>query len=583
MRDTRVRTIISSRLPIITVVLVWFFFAASSEAQLIVSEIYRNPPGTEGSPGGGASHEFVELTNLGPDTLLVDSLFITNGLEADSLVAINNTIRGHENCTYAAEELPPGATALCIDPDYTDVVSTDVSLRFPVADGTILLTCGDSEFGSSGLAASHGIAVYRGTKSRIDTLLCMAADPGLEPDGPAGGRITLSEPPDREGYSLVASKVLSAAPELVLCPTNVSPGIFEPLKSGWLCETDLFAFDAVSDMVSCSLWIQPVSQAWSDPLDWRLEEKQNGSFETVVSGRLIRQDRTARVAFLFHPDSTAMRIVFDINDAPAWNLDLSSIWLPGTSLRITEIFPKATSGEPEWFEILNSSSMPVNLRNWSFGNDEDTTLITDIDLVLEPAVYAVVTKDGPALSSRYPGLAVVVTPLHWHTLDNSRDTLALFDGKSLERERVCYDRDWFSEWGYQSIERNDNDDGCSSESWVVAARASAGRPNDALYWRNSSQPSMTIGPVPFTPDNDGIDDLLSIQLQLPASSGITLDIYGLDGRVLRHFPGSPQQTYLWDGSGSAGAAPPGPFFVVAEITSGGKTTRIRKKGILWRK
>jgi hypothetical protein len=558
-------------------------FYSASIAQLIVSEIYRDPPGTESAIGGGASHEFVEITNLGPTSVKVDSLFITNGLESDSLIAVRDTIPGHENYIYAADELPPGAIALCIDPDYTDVVSTDVSLRFPVADGTILLECGDREFGSSGLASSHGIALYRGTKSRIDSLLCSAADPGQLLDDPDGGRITLSDPPDKEGYSLVARNVLSSAPEYIPCPTSVSPGSFDPLREGWLCETEFLEFDTSSGTVSCSLRVRSVSEPLSDPVKWALERENSGTFEKVSDGTLTLSERTGRSKLIFRPDSTTMRITLDVSGTPAWNIDLSTVWLPDNSLRITEIFPKATSGEPEWFEILNCTAMPVNLRNWSFGNDEDTTLVTDIPFVIEPGHYAVITRDGTALAGRYPGLENIVTPPHWHTLDNNRDTLALFDAGMRERERVCYDGEWFSEWGYQSIERNDNDEGCSSESWVVAARASAGQPNDALYWRNTAVPSLTIGPVPFTPDNDGIDDQLSIQLELPASSGVTIDIYGFDGRVLKRYSGVPREVYLWDGSGTSGAAPPGPFFVVAEITTGSKTRQIRKKGILWRK
>ena len=94
------------------------FTALPVYGQLIVSEIYRDPPGTEGSLGGGASHEFVELTNLGSDSVALDRLFITNGLEADSIVPMREPLTGHESCLYNAGSIPPGATALLLDSDY---------------------------------------------------------------------------------------------------------------------------------------------------------------------------------------------------------------------------------------------------------------------------------------------------------------------------------------------------------------------------------------------------------------------------------------------------------------------------------
>ncbi|MBN1307103.1 MAG: hypothetical protein JXA18_04245, partial [Chitinispirillaceae bacterium] len=79
------------------------------------------------------------------------------------------------------------------------------------------------------------------------------------------------------------------------------------------------------------------------------------------------------------------------------------------------------------------------------------------------------------------------------------------------------------------------------------------------------------------------DDKLAIRLALPAAATATIDIYGFDGRVVKRFSGMPQEVYYWDGRGDGGSAPPGPFFVIAEIRQGGKLRRIRKKGVLWRK
>ncbi len=565
------------------VLLVLLSLAIPVTARLIVSELYRDPPGTVGSLGGDASHEFVELTNLGADSVVIDSLYITNGLEADSIVPISEILPGHEQCSYAARTIAPGATALLLDPDYRKAIAADASRRFPLPAATVLLQCGDGEFGSNGLAADHGVIVYRGTKSRIDSVLCSAVDPGSELQTPTAEKITLSEPVNREGYSLIAASVLSDRPVFDYCDGALSPGWYEPIRSGWLVEVYPEEFDRAAGAVRCSVSVLSAAQPFSGPLNWQLESSRDGKQRIVSTGAIALSDDRGAMGIMVPVDSAELRFFLLVNNRPSWSIDLSAVWLPSTSLRITEIFPKATSGEPEWFEIMNCASMPINLKNWHFGNSEDTAIVTEVGKRLDPGAFAVITKDSAALASRYLGLHNIVQPPYWHTLDNTRDTIMLFDAAANVRETVCYDDQWFSSWPYLSLERNDNDDGCSPSSWTVAERATPQQPNGALYWRSAGAPSLDIGPVPFTPDNDGDDDLLAIRLALPAAASVTIDIYGFDGRVVKRFSGMPSPVCYWNGRGDAGAAPPGPFFVVAEIVQGGKVQRIRKKGVLWRK
>ena len=561
----------------LTLLVLW----APLHAQLIVSELYRDPPGTESSLGGGASHEFVEITNLGPRAVALDSLFITNGLEADSIIPIRDTLPGHEQCGYNSSTIVPGVTAVILDPDYRRAIDEDGSRRFPLPVGTILLQCGDGEFGAGGLAADHGVVIYRGTKNRIDTLLCSAVDEGITLQEPAGGKVTLATPVNREGVSLVAHEVLSD--RLTFDYGDVSPGWYEPLRDGWLVEYGLAAFDRTSGTIDCSIRVLSAASPFSKTLPWRLAAVDDGKQRTLQTGSIDCSGSRGSATIRIPADSVELHFILLVNNNPAWNIDLSAVWLPSSSVRITELFPKATSAEPEWFEIANVSTMPVNLKNWRFGNSEDTAALRETDFRIDPGAYAIVTKDAAALSNRYRGLRNVIVPPVWHTLDNTNDTLMLLDGAGVPRETVCWNAAWFDSWPYLSLERNDGDEGCSPSSWSVAERATPQQPNAALNWRTTDAPSLDIGPVPFTPDNDGRDEKLAIRLTLPAAASATVDIYGFDGRIIKRFSGMPQEVYYWDGRGNSGAAPPGPFFVVAEIKQGTRIHRIRKKGILWRK
>jgi hypothetical protein len=566
-------------------ILIFIALTRTSSSGVIVSELYRDPPGTEtDTRGGGGSHEFIELTNLGPDTFFIDSLFITNGAEADSVTPETSTIAVHTNCRYSTRVLEPGGIALILDPDYRVAVTADPARAFALPDSTLLLRCGDGEFGSSGLAATHGVVLYRGTKTRIDTVICNASGTDEPPSSPTGEKITLAVPENIEGVSLVATAVTGRNPVFDYCPTGISPGTFEPLKHGWIAEFRLGRFNRSAGTVPCTASVLSTRAASETTVAWQCNSQRSGTATVVAKGTLSLRNGFDNAGFALPADSSALFFTLKNDDTPSWRIDLSAAWLPEAAIRISEIFPKATSGEPEWFEVENRSSMPINLKNWRFGKEDDTVTITPLSYPLAPGSFTVISRDGTLLASRYRALTASITPKHWITLGNTGDTIMLFDGNGTVRETVCYSDDWFPEWPSTSIERTGNEDGCSADAWSVAERPTPGFPGEGLFWRNATKPSLDIGPIPFTPDGDGSDDRLAIRIQLPPSAAVTITIYGFDGRAVKTFSGLPQEAVYWDGRTASGSfAPPGPFFVVAEVKKGGNVTRLRKKGILWRR
>jgi hypothetical protein len=97
-----------------------------------------------------------------------------------------------------------------------------------------------------------------------------------------------------------------------------------------------------------------------------------------------------------------------------------------------------------------------------------------------------------------------------------------------------------------------------------------------------STPSIEIGPTPFSPNGDGVDDVLSIRMKAPPGVKATIRIFGFDGKPLKTFTGE-QELILWDGTTDSGRpAPPGAIYIIAEFTSGGGRQVVRKRGVLWR-
>jgi hypothetical protein len=250
---------------------------------------------------------------------------------------------------------------------------------------------------------------------------------------------------------------------------------------------------------------------------------------------------------------------------------------------VNEIYPRATSQCSEWIELHNTSDSPVSLKGWHIGHVDDSVLISASDIFISAKGFLVITKDSLLFLSRYPASRPVLQPLRWHTLDNYHDTILLFDNTGSIVDSAAYDSKWFADFSDQSIARVSlTASPCLPGTWVAAQKATPDQPNPESVWRNTSDVSMDIAPIPFTPNNDGKDDYLSIRLQIPSTVTVDVSIYGMDGKKYWEANAVSSPQTLWNGQTSTGSyAPNGPFFVVCEVRGNVKKI-IRKKGILWR-
>jgi hypothetical protein len=301
-------------------------------------------------------------------------------------------------------------------------------------------------------------------------------------------------------------------------------------------------------------------------------------------------ERQGQFLFTFDIKPEQRQYVFEVNfnggKTVSFPLDLSRFWAEAGTLVITELYPKggtAAAGQPEWFEIKNASAADVNLNGWTFGNSKDTAAISAADFILPPGQFAVVCKDTALIMQRYRAVPNLLKPARWHTLNSYNDTLCIWAPRGTESDRAVYRSAWFSGWVTQSLERVfGGGGGGDSASWALCSRPTPGHPGGANAWRSAASPSVDIGPIPFTPNGDGVDDVLSIKMSLPPNYRATVKIFSFDGKLLRTFKGE-QETFFWDGKTEKGrAAAPGSIYVVTEFTSGKTRKVIKANGILWR-
>jgi hypothetical protein len=554
---------------------------------VVITELHRDPAvGNKNAIPGGYSHSFVELTNFGPDTLFLGDLFLTNGKVCDSIMLFAAPVSGHENAEFAAAYIPPGGVAVVLPQNYLRGLEADPSTIHPVAPGTIMLTVNNRNLGG-GMANDDGTALFRGTRARIDSLIDLAADPGVHISAPLSGKIVLSQRQPK-GSSVVPVSLLIGERSYIVSPGEpLSPGWYGPFRDGLYVEYS--AVMSPAGTVRCSLAGVFVT-AESGGAAWRLYSRQSpgGGVVTEIDNGAFGPQREFALSVDIAPEQRQYVFEIRLNNGQliSFPIDLSTFWADAGTLRITELYPKggtAAAAQPEWFELHNVSSADVNLNGWMFGDSRDTAVIISTDFILPPGQYAVVTRDSAALLRRYRSISNLIRPARWRTLNSFNDTLCVWSPRGVLVDMAVYRSAWFTGWTTQSLERVFNGGfGTDSASWVLCAHPTPGGPGGAAHWRAVPEPSVEIGPVPFTPNGGGTDDVLSIRMKVPPGTRAVVRIFGFDGKLLRTFTGE-REVVSWDGTTESGRpAPPGAIYVVAEFTSGGTRRVIRRRGVLWR-
>jgi len=435
-----------------------------------ITELHRDPAvGNKAAIPGGYSHSFVEITNFGGDTLFFKDVFLTNGKVVDSVTLFNAPIAGHDSCRFDAAYLPPGGIAVLLPQNYIEGLSAAPSSIHPIAAGAVVLTVNHKTL-CGGLANDDGVALYRGTRSQVDSLIDIAADPNVHLSAPLQGKIVLSRKQPK-GVSVVPASLLLGDRGYVVAPAAnpLTPGRYEALRGGALLE---YSATMRPGAVRCSLAVVFVTES-GENARWRFYSRPlNGAADIDTGGPVEGRQISQAVDVDLKPRGYLFEVSVNggarVTSVP---VDLSGFWAAAGSLRVTEVYPRgsASAGQPEWFEAQNVSSAEVNLNGWTFGRPGDTTTLAAYDRLLQPGQFIVVTKDSTAMRGKYRSVPAMIKPARWITLNNNNDTLCLFSPRGLAADMAVYQNVWFGGgWTTQSLERvSGSGNGGDSVSWAL--------------------------------------------------------------------------------------------------------------------
>ena len=331
------------------------------------------------------------------------------------------------------------------------------------------------------------------------------------------------------------------------------------------------------------------------------------------SNSTIKVDgKTAFVGFAdaFAQDSKLNASAVKIKDIYGNVLDsVSSIFVYHNTERfdilITEVLFYPLSGEKRFLEIYNNSQYSIPLNQYSIvfydSKGERKQSLINVDYLLEPQQYAVLTPDTAGLQERYTCGGLMVQHSKLPAFDNTRGSIVLLNAFGAVLDSMIYDKTESNtlEINVQgvSLERvgfNPNSTDLSAWKFATSATdyATPGLPNSHVESSPSGtlSNSVTIVNELFTPDGDGYND--EVEIVVSSSSDDTaadVSIYDSNGvhrcTLATRTNIGTSASFFWNGKSDGGDYCKSGIYViyVKTISPNGKTNVYKKVCVLNRK
>lgn len=255
---------------------------------------------------------------------------------------------------------------------------------------------------------------------------------------------------------------------------------------------------------------------------------------------------------------------------------------------INEILFNPASGGYDYVELYNNSEKIIDASTLSIANRNSTHAISSITKLttsafyIFPGEYIVCTEDANNLGFYYliKNPETVIELPAFPSLPDDKGSVLLLNTQGEIVDEVNYLDDWHFALVTQpeavSLERIDPSGGSSDKNnWHSAASAAGygtpGYKNSHYKEHQLVNAIITISPVVFSPDNDGIEDIAGIQYKFDETGYVAnVIIFDAGGRFVRTLVRnellSREGVWNWDGLGEKAARLPiGPYIIVTEI------------------
>lgn len=163
------------------------------------------------------------------------------------------------------------------------------------------------------------------------------------------------------------------------------------------------------------------------------------------------------------------KVIFAPDEKPENNQLIKSlvVFPPGAvynDVVVNEIMYAPSTGEPEWVELFNRTSAPINLKKWKFSDAAVTVTITSSDKFIPEKGFIVLTRDSSILN--FYNVQSEIIQFSLPALNNTGDAVVIRDSLGVIIDSLSYLPSWGGNTGGRSLERiSTEDSSLLSSNW----------------------------------------------------------------------------------------------------------------------
>lgn len=270
---------------------------------------------------------------------------------------------------------------------------------------------------------------------------------------------------------------------------------------------------------------------------------------------------------------------------------------------INEILPDPNAGSVDFVEIYNRSRKIIDLSQLTLSSFDTLTnqlssvqYISTVRTLIAPEQYIVLSTNSSAIKSQYqtPSPSCFIDMTDFPGMNIASGIVVLADTSKMVIDRLDYIQDMhfplLNETKGVSLERIDADRKTNDRNNWHSAAASAGYATPA--YKNSQAidsgigKEVTLSTEIFSPDNDGYNDVLSINYSFDTPGNVAnVSIYTSTGILIRNLVSSDllgnSGNYMWDGiNNNHQLCKIGPYIVYFQIFNPSGVVKNYKKVVV---
>lgn len=268
------------------------------------------------------------------------------------------------------------------------------------------------------------------------------------------------------------------------------------------------------------------------------------------------------------------------------------------NLVLNEILFNPYVNGSDFVELLNTSSDVVCIQNLSIANGylnsgSENDIATSEGRIILPQECIVFTEDGKDLESLYPSVPSknIIRVNALPSFNNSSGTCILYSNLNEIIDEFHYNESMhfqlLNSFEGVSLERLSSELPSSQESnWHSASEArnfaTPGQQNSQYITLENMEEDFNIFPPIFSPDNDGLDDVIQFHFSNLKSGCVgNLTIYNANGirvrRLMKNEYLSQEGNVIWDGLSDEGHALDIGIYIVTFEAFNEQGMQVRKK------